>query len=122
MLGRTGQNSTNTKGHVKIATIGFNMIAKAFEVSRKVIGVSRPTEIIIVSNRKVGHQRNCLCTNVDTTYPAHNAIPWMVCYDLNCDCHEAEKERNGYMPEEPKIVEKARHWCLYRILDCTSKT
>jgi gag-polyprotein putative aspartyl protease len=84
-----------------------------------VISVSRSNGNYYCFKTEMGHLRNCLCTNVDTTYPAHSEIPWMVCYDLNCDYHKAEKERNGYMPEEPKIVEKARHWCPYRILDCT---
>jgi hypothetical protein len=42
----------------------------------------------------------------------------MVCYNTDCSHHKAEKERNGYIPEEPKIVEKARGWCPYHILRC----
>ena len=83
-----------------------------------VMSVSRSNGDYYCFKTEMGHVQNCLCTNVDTTYPTHSSIPWMVCYNPDCSHHKAEKERNGYMPEEPKIVDKARGWCPYHILRC----
>ena len=63
----------------------------------------------------------CLCAHF-RTHPRHKELPWIVCYDMHCKQHNAEKAASGYTPKIPKSVDGWGTTCPCWDLQCSCRS
>ena len=77
------------------------------------------TRGVRLCNDILGHVRNCSCLYYPTlggNY--HYGVHWSTCYDQSCQLHIANKERTGWFPRTPGILDEPKMECPLEWIGC----